>query len=96
MYGFWAIVAAITPFWIKSQRLLISVHRDHNFAGHVIAVEHAGHFLARLRFETDERIHLVPLFVLLILVAVSKAILGSPWMSTTRVILISGVESASL
>ena len=41
---------------------LVGVHRNHNLARDVIAVEHTGDFLTRLRFQAYERVDLVTLF----------------------------------
>jgi hypothetical protein len=43
-------------------RFLVGVHRDHDFSGDVIAIEHARDFLARLSFQADKAIDLVALF----------------------------------
>ena len=42
--------------------LLVGVHRDHHFPGHVIAVEHSRDFFARLRFQTYKSVDLVAFF----------------------------------
>ena len=44
------------------ERFLVGIHRHHNLSSHVIAIEHARHFFAGLRFQTNECVDLVTLF----------------------------------
>ena len=44
------------------QRFRVRVHRHHNLAGDVVAVEHSGHFLPRLRLQAHEGIDLIFFF----------------------------------
>ncbi len=38
------------------QRVVVSIHGDHEFAGHMIVIQDSSHFFSALRFQADEAV----------------------------------------
>ena len=85
------MVATITPFWIQLQSVFVGVHRENDLIFNAMLVQDRGDFLPAQVPPGRQKRRSVPSYRFRGLrVAVSKATRESPFISTTRMILIWG------